>query len=114
MGDDARSAAGAGAVRTAGKELRRGRPLRYLRIPSGDAEAADLLLRGSRRLLSRYPQGPALHRARRFACAPLGAKRALPYRPVAHAAARAHTFLHRTGSVGNPQWWRAVRVRTDL
>ena len=33
-----------------------------LRVPPGGAEAADVLLRGSGRLLPRHPEGPALHR----------------------------------------------------
>ena len=41
--------------------------LRQLRISPGRAEAADVLLGGSRRLLSRHPQGSAVYRANRQA-----------------------------------------------
>ena len=53
------------------RELRRG--LRALRVSPGRAAAADLLLGGPRRLLSRHPQGPALHGGRDQPRAALGA-----------------------------------------
>ncbi len=76
-----------------------GRGLRALSVPPRRAEAAELLLGGSRRLLRRHPQGPALYLRRGFAAAPLGADRAVAYHPQPRAADGAGPFVHGGGGV---------------
>src|SRR6266850_1707391 len=73
--------------------------LRQLRIPSGDAEAAGILFRGPGWILSRHPQGPALHRGQGFKAAALGAERAASHYPQPAAADGAGALFHRRRSV---------------
>ena len=83
------------------------RPLRRLRVPSGRRQAAGVLLRGPRRVLSRHPEGPPLHDGADVACAPLGTDRALARRPRDAALDGAVPELHRRGGV------EGVRARKD-
>ena len=81
---------------------RRGRGrLRPLRVPPRRAAAADLLLGGPRRLLSRRAQGPALHRAAGQSRAALGADRARADPRCAAEADGADPLVHRRGSLAH-------------
>ena len=60
-----------------------------------DAEAAGFLFRGPGRVLSRHPQGPALHRGQGFEGAAFGAERAVPHHPQPAAADGAGSVVHR-------------------
>ena len=83
---DGGAAAGAGGAR-----------LRALRISLRGPAAADLLLGGSRRLLSRYSQGPALHRGQGFEAAARRPERPLAHRAQPAAADGAGAVLHGRG-----------------
>jgi isoleucyl-tRNA synthetase len=64
-------------------------------------EGAQFLRRGPGRLLSRYPEGPAVHHAGGKRCAPLGAERDVAHRREHGALAGADPVVHRRGVVGS-------------
>ena len=71
------------------------RGVSQVRVPPDLPEGAQLLRRGSRRLLSRPAQGPPVHHAEEERGAPLGADRAVPHRREHGALARADPVVHR-------------------
>src|SRR5262245_924303 len=113
-GDDTRPAARPRAVAAWCIEAGSAGALRPLRVPSGRAGPADFLLRGSGRLLSRHPQGPALHDAGGLARAALGAERALSHHAIADTADGADSLFYGGGGVGSAGGWGNERVRADL
>ena len=77
--------------------------LRQVRVPPRRPVAADLLFRGSRRLLPRHPQGPVVHHSGRFHRTPLGAERALAHPAMLHQVDGADSLLHRRGDLATAE-----------
>ncbi len=66
--------------------------------------SAQFLLRGFGRILSRCSQGPALHCCRRGSSPPIGAIRAISYRPQPGAAICPHPQLYGRRSLATSRW----------